>query len=56
MAIVVPFDGSELADAPLVRATEFGNAFDEDVSSDPQAAERPTGTAGVLPRGTPRCR
>lgn len=31
MTIVVPFDGSELAEAALVRATEFGNVFDEDV-------------------------
>ncbi|WP_324662609.1 universal stress protein [Haloarcula sediminis] len=31
MTLVVPFDGSELAEAALVRATEFGNAFDENV-------------------------
>ena len=31
MTLVVPFDGSELAEAALVRAVEFGNAFDEDV-------------------------
>lgn len=31
MTLVVPFDGSELARAALVRATEFGNVFDEDV-------------------------
>ncbi|MDS0278729.1 universal stress protein [Halomicroarcula sp. S1AR25-4] len=31
MTLVVPFDGSELAEAALVRATEFGNVFDEDV-------------------------
>lgn len=31
MTLVVPFDGSTLAEAALVRATEFGNVFDEDV-------------------------
>lgn len=31
MTLVVPFDGSELAEAALVRATEFGNVFEEDV-------------------------
>jgi len=31
MTLVVPFDGSLLAEAALVRATEFGNVFDEDV-------------------------
>ncbi|ELZ08431.1 hypothetical protein C479_13868 [Halovivax asiaticus JCM 14624] len=31
MTLVVPFDGSALAEAALVRATEFGNVFDEDV-------------------------
>lgn len=31
MTLVVPFDGSQLAKAALVRATEFGNVFDEDV-------------------------
>jgi nucleotide-binding universal stress UspA family protein len=31
MTLVVPFDGSELAEAALVRATEFGNVFDERV-------------------------
>lgn len=31
MTIVVPFDGSELSEAALVRATEFGTVFDEDV-------------------------
>jgi len=31
MILVVPFDGSLLAEAALVRATEFGNVFDEDV-------------------------
>ncbi|MFC5278068.1 universal stress protein [Halorubrum rubrum] len=29
MTLVVPFDGSVLAEAALVRATEFGNVFDE---------------------------
>jgi nucleotide-binding universal stress UspA family protein len=31
MTLVVPFDGSDLAEAALVRATEFGNVFEEDV-------------------------
>ncbi len=31
MTLVVPFDGSELAEAALVRATEFGTVFDGDV-------------------------
>lgn len=31
MTLIVPFDGSELAEAALVRATEFGVVFDEDV-------------------------
>lgn len=31
MTFVVPFDGSELAQAALVRATEFGVVFEEDV-------------------------
>ena len=31
MTLFVPFDGSELAEAALVRATEFGNVFEEDV-------------------------
>lgn len=31
MTLIVPFDGSELAEAALVRATEFGIVFDEDV-------------------------
>jgi len=31
MTLFVPFDGSELAEAALVRATEFGTVFDEDV-------------------------
>ncbi|AQL43382.1 universal stress protein [Halorientalis sp. IM1011] len=31
MTLVVPFDGSELAEAALVRATEFGIVFEEDV-------------------------
>jgi nucleotide-binding universal stress UspA family protein len=29
--LVFPFDGSDIAEAALVRATEFGNAFEEDV-------------------------
>jgi nucleotide-binding universal stress UspA family protein len=31
MTLVVPFDGSELAEAALVRAVEFSIVFDEDV-------------------------
>ena len=31
MTLVVPFDGSELAEAALVRAVEFGNVFNEEV-------------------------
>ncbi|MBV0902689.1 universal stress protein [Haloarcula salina] len=31
MTLVVPFDGSELAEAALVRATEFGTVFEEGV-------------------------
>jgi nucleotide-binding universal stress UspA family protein len=31
MTLLVPFDGSELAEAALVRATEFATVFDEDV-------------------------
>ena len=31
MTVVVPYDGSELARAALVRAAEFGTVFDEDV-------------------------
>ena len=33
VTLLVPFDGSDLAEAALVRATEFGNVFDEDVLS-----------------------
>lgn len=31
MTLIVPFDGSELAASALIRATEFGKVFDEDV-------------------------
>jgi nucleotide-binding universal stress UspA family protein len=31
VTLVVPFDGSTLAEAALVRAVAFGNVFDEDV-------------------------
>ena len=31
MTLLVPFDGSELAEAALVRAMEFSTVFDEDV-------------------------
>jgi nucleotide-binding universal stress UspA family protein len=40
MTLVVPFDGSSLAEAALVRATEFGTVFDEDVLA-----------VSVLPKG-----
>jgi len=42
MTLVVPFDGSELAEAALVRATEFGNVLEEDVLA-----------VSVIPKGTP---
>jgi nucleotide-binding universal stress UspA family protein len=41
MTLVVPFDGSELAEAALVRATEFGSEFDEEVLA-----------VSVIPRST----
>jgi len=31
VTLLVPFDGSDLAEAALVRATEFGTVMDEDV-------------------------
>lgn len=31
MTLLVPFDGSDLAEAALRRATEFGDAFDKEV-------------------------
>lgn len=31
MTLIVPFDGSKLAASALIRATEFGTVFDEDV-------------------------
>jgi len=31
MTLVVPFDGSDLSEAALVRAAEFGSVFDEEV-------------------------
>ena len=43
MTLVVPFDGSELAEAALVRATEFGAVFDEDVLA-----------VSVIPKGNER--
>lgn len=43
MTILVPFDGSNLAEAALVRATEFGNVFDEDVLA-----------LSVIPKGNAR--
>jgi len=33
MTFVVPFDGSDLAEAALVRAVEYGRALDEDVTA-----------------------
>jgi nucleotide-binding universal stress UspA family protein len=43
MTLVVPFDGSELAEAALVRATEFRNVFDEAVLA-----------VSVIPKGNTR--
>jgi nucleotide-binding universal stress UspA family protein len=43
MTLVVPFDGSELSEAALLRATEFGDAFDEDVLA-----------VSVIPKGDKR--
>jgi nucleotide-binding universal stress UspA family protein len=40
MTFVVPFDGTELAEAALVRATEFGAVLEEDVLA-----------VSVIPRG-----
>lgn len=40
MTFVVPFDGSELAAAALVRAVEYGNALDEDVTAVTVVPER----------------
>ena len=40
MTFLVPFDGTELAEAALVRATEFGAIFEEDVLAE-----------SVIPRG-----
>ncbi|MFC7056973.1 universal stress protein [Halovenus salina] len=43
MTLVVPFDGSKLAEAALVRATAFGSVFDEDVLA-----------VSVIPKGNPK--
>ncbi|WP_178917590.1 universal stress protein [Natronomonas gomsonensis] len=43
MTLLVPFDGSELAEAALVRATEFAVVFDEDVLA---VSVIPKGNAG----------
>ncbi|SER86647.1 universal stress protein [Natrinema salaciae] len=40
MTFVVPFDGSELAEAALVRAVEYGTALDEDVTAISVVPER----------------
>ena len=40
MTFVVPFDGTELAEAALVRAVEYGNALDEDVAAVTVVPER----------------
>ncbi len=40
MTFVVPFDGSELAEAALVRAGEYGRALDEDVTAITVVPER----------------
>lgn len=42
MTLFVPFDGSKLSEAALVRATEFGTVFDEDVLA---ASVIPSGNA-----------
>lgn len=40
MTFVVPFDGSELAEAALVRGVEYGGALDEDVTAVTVVPER----------------
>ncbi len=40
MSFVVPFDGSELAEAALVRAVEYGRALEEDVTAVSVVPER----------------
>ncbi len=40
MTFVVPFDGSELAEAALVRAVEYGNALDEGIAAVAVVPER----------------
>ncbi|MXV64074.1 universal stress protein [Natronorubrum sp. JWXQ-INN-674] len=40
MTFVVPFDGSALAEAALVRAVEYGQALDEDVTAVAVVPER----------------
>lgn len=43
MSLLVPFDGSELAESALVRAAEFGHVFEEEVIA-----------VSVIPRGNAR--
>ncbi|MFC7202339.1 universal stress protein [Haloferax namakaokahaiae] len=45
MTLVVPFDGSELAEAALVRGAEFGTVFDEGVVAVTVIPERNTNYA-----------
>ncbi|MFC6719041.1 universal stress protein [Natrialbaceae archaeon GCM10025810] len=40
MTFVVPFDGSELAEAALVRAVEYGGALDEEIAAVAVVPER----------------
>ena len=40
MSFVVPFDGSELSEAALVRAVEYGTALEEDVTAVTLVSER----------------
>ncbi|SDQ44966.1 universal stress protein [Natronobacterium texcoconense] len=40
MTFVVPFDGSDLAEAALVRAVEYGRALEEDVAAVTVVPER----------------
>ncbi|ELZ16153.1 hypothetical protein C477_16705 [Haloterrigena salina JCM 13891] len=40
MSFVVPFDGSELSEAALVRAVEYGTALEEDVAAVSLVSER----------------
>ena len=48
MTFVVPFDGSELAEAALVRAAEYGRGVDQDVVA---VSVVPTGRGYALGKG-----